>query len=98
MTRATDPMLRVWGDIAESRHNITETHRLLSEYHRDLGQVLDTNLEQPGTEQVREQALRAYDLVSAAQQYARDVTKLWVLCGGDVRPSERQGGGEYDSE
>lgn len=83
--QVTGPMRRVWNDAADSDHDITEALRLMTYGHGELEQVIDVNLEQPSIEQVRAQAIRALNLVSAARRYQRDLRKLYALTGGDVR-------------
>lgn len=86
----TGPTLKIWSTASDSLSDI-EMHQMRIDHGHDaLNRAIDLYGEQPTTATVRAHALAAGELVEAAQQYRRDLLKLYALCGGYDQPEPQE--------
>ena len=85
-TRVTDTTARFWEDAGETLSDLRQAFDHLVSGDSVLLATITRNQEQPTAEEVAAQLHRALDVKAAAHQHYLDLRRLYVLCGGDVRP------------
>lgn len=84
--RVTDTTARFWEDAGETFNDLRQAFDHLVNGDNALNATITHNLEQPTAVEMAAQLHRALDVKAAAHQHYLDLRRLYVLCGGDVRP------------
>ena len=85
-TRVTDTTARFWRDAGETFNDLRQAFDHLVNGDHALNATITHNQEQPTAAEVAAHMHRALDVKAAAHQHYLDLRRLYVLCGGDVRP------------
>ena len=85
-TRVTDTTARFWEDAGETYTTLQDAMDDLRAGDLGINHVININQEQPTVDEVAAHMHRALDVKAAAHQHYLDLRRLYVLCGGDVRP------------